>query len=91
MTIQIILLTKLGKEQVARIQKFPNTCPCFLSREDPKELRESLIALENGAHITHLLIGLEQAAKPVVRQLLKRPDIAARIGLVVIDECYLVS
>ncbi|TEY74225.1 hypothetical protein BOTCAL_0075g00270 [Botryotinia calthae] len=88
-TLQIVPLTKLGEEQFEDIKKLPRTSPCFLNSESMKEQSKIIDQISKGDY-THILLGLEQAASPKFKDALKSSDLQSRIGLIVIDECYLI-
>ena len=88
--IQIILLKKLGSEQLEDIHKLSYTNPCLLTSDTKKE-EETLISQIRAGNHTYLLLGPKQASSKDFRDVLKDPIFQSTIGLVAIDECHLVE
>ena len=89
-TLQLVPLTKLGEEQLADIRKFPGARSCLVNTYTRGQEKDIIQKISDGV-FTHVLLGPEQATSDGFRRALKRADFQARIGLVAIDECHLVS
>jgi superfamily II DNA helicase RecQ len=89
-TLQLIPLTKLGNEQLSDIRQFAGARPCLIDAKTRSAEKRILTQVANG-QFTHVLLGPEQASSRQFRNILKRTELQARIGLVAINECHLVQ
>ena len=89
-TIQLIPLSKLGEEQASLIHRLPGTNPCLVTAETKFQNPGMLNDIQRGNY-THILLGPEQAVSPEFRKILQDPNFQQRVGLVVIDECHVLS
>ena len=89
-TLQLVPLSKLGHEQLHDIRRFEGARPCLIDA-NTKAAEKKLLERVAVGELTHVLLGPEQASSRPFRQLLKSPNLQARIGLVAIDECHLVT
>jgi RAD3-like DEAD/DEAH box helicase/helicase-like protein len=93
MTIMIIPLTELGKEQLQKIQSLPGCRPVLLAEEifkkekNRKEVFERLKRCE----YTHILLSPEIAVEDEFGGIVSNPLFKSRVGLVVIDELHVVK
>jgi superfamily II DNA helicase RecQ len=93
MTIIIIPLTELGKEQLQKIQLLPGCRPVLLAEEifkkekNRKEVYEHLKRCE----YTHILLSPEIAVEYEFSDIVSNPLFKSRVGLVVIDELHMVK
>ena len=90
MTIQIVPVSALGKDQEQSIrQNYKEARPVFISadtkRSDP-DIWESV----RRRKYTHIILGPEQAASKEFRMLLAEPEFKSNIALVAIDEMHAV-
>ena len=87
-TLQIIPLNKLGDEQLHDIKKLYGSNPCLLNSQTKEP---ELLPRITAGEFTHVLLGPEQASSEGFRKAIKDTGLSGRIGLVTIDECYLVK
>src|SRR6266850_5039350 len=93
MTIMIIPLTELGKEQLQKIQLLPGCRPVLLAEEvfrkekNRKEVFERLTRCE----YTHILLSPKIAVEDEFSGIVSNPLFKSRVGLVVIDELHVVK
>ena len=89
-TIQLVLLSKLRDKQLDNIQKLNSSNLCFIIIKS-KIINKALIAkIKDGVYI-YILFGPKQALLKSFQYILKSLKLQARIGLVIINECYLVK
>ena len=98
-TLQIVPLNRLGIEQsddIGRMNQFqgdsgkPIICSVAVTG-DEKERNPRLYQEIAEGKYQHIIMGPEQASHPGFRNLIGRPEVRNRIGLVAIDEVHLVS
>jgi superfamily II DNA helicase RecQ len=88
-TLQLILLLKLGDEQLCDIRRFPGARPCLIDAKTRTEEKDMLRKVADGQY-THVLLGLEQEPSRSFRSILEKTDLQASISFVTIDKCHLI-
>jgi len=87
-TIVIVPLTIIGKQQRDKIASFPGTKPVLLTA---KTRTKKILAEIQAGVFTHILMGPEQAVGPKTGRIMRDPAFKSRVGLVAVDECHLVD
>jgi len=88
-TLQIIPLSKLGKEQEEGIARYPGARPCLIT-EETKDSNPNLFSEILAGRYTHILLGPEQAISPTFYRLFLVGSFVDRVRLVAIDECHVI-
>jgi len=88
--IVIVPLNGLGDQIHGDLQSIPGAKPIILSSETKLANPDILFDIEHGRH-THIITSPEQAVDPRFCELLRRPEFASTIGLLVIDEAHCIA
>ncbi len=88
--IQLVPLSKLGDQQASRMARIPGARACLITAET-LERDDSLLLDVQRCKYNHILLGPEQAVAPRFRRILRDPDFAKSVGVIIIDECHTLS
>lgn len=89
-TLIILPLDQIGKEQTEKISKIGGR-PLFINSESLPKLGRSLLRRLQDGHYTHILISPELSLNKKLHAVLTNPSFKKRLHLVVIDEAHLVG
>ena len=88
--LQLIPLSKLGDQQAGRMTRIKGASACLITAETLERDSGLMIDVRKGKY-NHILLGPEQAVSPRFKSILRHPDFAKLVGLVIIDECHVLS
>lgn len=88
--LQLIPLSKLGDQQARRMTRIKSAKACLITAET-LEQDEALLENVRKGRYNHILLGPEQAVSPRFRRILRDPDFVKRVGIIIIDECHILS
>lgn len=88
--LQLIPLSKLGDQQAERMTRIKGASACLITAKT-LEQDHGLLNDVRCCKYNHILLGPEQAVSPRFKSILRDPDFAKRVGLVIIDECHVLS
>ena len=89
-TIQLVLLSKLKNEQLDNIQKLNSSNLYFITVKS-RIINKALIAKIKDSIYIYVLLSPKQALLKSFQYVLKSLELQARIGLIIINKCYLVK
>ena len=89
-TIQIILLNKLGNKQLDDIKKIDGFYLVLVNTKTRSQEKSLIVKIWEGAYM-HILLGPKQALIKLFWDALKEPELQSQIRLVAINKCYLVK
>jgi superfamily II DNA or RNA helicase len=88
--IQLVPLSKLGHQQAVRMARIAGARVCLITAETLEQDHRLLMDVERCKY-NHILLGPEQAVAPRFRRILRDPDFAKSVGVVIVDECHVLS
>ena len=89
-TIQIILLNKLGDKQLDNIKKIDGSHPVLINAKIRSQEKSLIIKIWEGTYM-YILFGPKQALIKLFQDALKEPELQSWIRLVVINKYYLIK
>lgn len=87
--IQLAPLNKLSEEQVQMLCKFGVKSVAVTA--DTKFEHPGLLRAVREGKYRHIVMGPEQAASDEMRDIFRDPGFSMRVGIIIIDECHVVS
>jgi hypothetical protein len=88
--IQLVPLSKLGHQQASRMARIAGARACLITAETLERDDRLLLDVQRCKY-NHILLGPEQAVAPRFRRILRDPDFAKNVGVVIVDECHVLS
>lgn len=88
--LQLVPLSKLGEQQAARMTMIRDASAALITAETLEQDHRLLYDVQRCKY-NHILLGPEQAVSPRFKSILRDPDFAKRVGLIIIDEVHVLS